>query len=260
MHSMLETAIFLLGGLIVLLFLCVLIRWYIVRYTNTQPISLPWVTRELDQKARALNKCIIMTSFEDTELPDVRVELMNASCENGLPHTSDAHTIRLTEDIWNGRTKDSTLRHERVHILQRRFPEIWAHFYREKWGYEFLNEPPTSIPVTDLSRIRSNPDTAMNPWAVWQNRYWIMPLYRDIHVPTLLGVNIMIWDAQEKRWISNMPHEWRSFFCGDGKCPHQWEHPYEIAAELWTASAFDTPAGFFLKEFMQRFMVDIYDS
>jgi hypothetical protein len=250
MNSMLQMILFVGGGLIALLVLCLLLRWILVRYANSQPQHLPWVVREMDQKAREHNKCIIQTSFEDTELPDVQIQLVNASCENGLPHTSDANTIRLSEDVWNSANRDSTLRHERIHILQRRFPEAWARFYKEKWGYELFTEPPPSFPVGDIQRVRSNPDTATEPWAVWQNRYWIAPLYSDIHAPKLLGVNIQIWDAQEMRWIQKMPDEWGAFFCGDGKCPHQWEHPHEIAAEVWTSSAFHTPAGHFLKDFV----------
>jgi hypothetical protein len=250
MNQVLQIILSLGGGLMFLLLLCLIIRWILVYYTNSQPLHLPWVVREMDKKARAQNHCVINRSFEDTELPNMQIQLVNSSCESGLPHTSDANTIRLSESVWSSANRESTLKHERIHILQRRFPEAWNRFYREKWGYELFTEPPASFPVADLQRVRSNPDTAIKPWAVWQNRYWIAPLYKDVTAPTLLGVNIHIWDSQEMNWVSKMPEEWRTFFCGDGKCPHQWEHPHEIAAELWTSDAFYTPAGHFLKEFI----------
>lgn len=255
MTTVLIQSLYVTGFLLGILAICLILRWIIIRYAAyTNPPSLWWVTRDLDKKARQNNNCSILSSFLDTELLDLYVELVNPTCESGLPHTSDANTIRMSEDIWNSNTRNSILKHERVHIVQRRFPDAWNRFYKEKWGYELHREPPNSFPDAEKQKIRSNPDTAAIPWAVWQNRYWIVPLYKCSETPTLLGVNTSIWDSENKEWKESMPQEWRSFFCGDGKCPHQWEHPHEIAAELWTADMFDIPAGYFLKEFMQTFM------
>lgn len=241
--------------LIGILFLALILRKFLIQFLNQEKATnLWWVTRPLDKLARKQNSCHVLKTIEDMKLDDCQIEIVEATCESGLPHTSNAHTIRMTENVWSSATRDTTLKHERVHILQRRCPGIWARFYREKWGYELHTSPPSSFPVKEMERIRSNPDTAAVAWAVWQNRYWIVPLYKNHEYPTLLGVSIQIWDAQQHMWVKEMPEEWRYFFCGDGKCPHQWEHPHEISAELWTADAFDTPAGYFLKEFMQTFM------
>lgn len=241
---------------LIVLVLCLILRWFLIQYAiYKNPEQLWWVTRELDKKARATNNCSVLSSFQDTELNNVEIQLVSSTCESGLPHTSDENTIRMTTDTWKGYTRDLTLKHERVHILQRRYPEIWARFYREKWGYELHTSPPKSFPIADSERMRSNPDTAAVAWTVWQNRYWIVPLYKNTEYPTLTGVSIQIWDADEKKWTQEMPDEWQRFFCGSGKCPHQWEHPHEISAELWTADSFDTPAGYFLKEFMQMNML-----
>lgn len=241
--------------LLCLLILCLVIRWALIQYATRRSPTLWWVSRDLDKKARAGNDCRAETAFQDTEL-DATIELVPASCENGLPHTSDANTIRLSADVWNSSNRNTTLKHERIHILQRRDPAAWSRFYKEKWGYTLHTSPPASFPAEFAERIRSNPDTAAVPWAVWQNRYWIVPLYQNTEAPTLLGVDIRIWDSAEQQWTDRMPDEWSAFFCGDGKCPHQWEHPHEIAAELWTADAFHLPAGFFLKEFVPTCMTD----
>lgn len=237
--------------LLLLLFLAYGIRQSLVqRIRHDNATNLWWVSRPLDRLARRSNSCGVLRHLEDMELEDCQIHIVEPTCESGLPHTSDANTIRLTETVWNSTTRESTLKHERIHILQRRYPAEWTRFYQEHWGYTLHNEPPQGISQEITERLRSNPDTATEPWCCWQNRYWFAPLYTDIHNPRLLGVDIRVWDDQEKRWISKSPEEWHCLFCGDGKCPHQWEHPHELAAELWTADAFDTPAGYSLKNFM----------
>ncbi len=251
MPSLLHIAIFLVG----LLFLAYILRKILLRKLNQQDnTNLWWVSRPLDKLARHQNSCQVLRTLEDMELDDCQIEIVDLTCESGLPHTSDANTIRMTEDVWNSPTRDSTLKHERIHILQRRYPDQWRRFYQEHWGYTLHAEPPTSLPSSDALRFRANPDTATEPWVSWMNRYWFAPLYSDTVNPRLSDVSIQLWDSETSTWLSEPPEEWRRQFCGDGKCPHQWEHPHEIAAELWTADAFDTPAGYSLKNFMHHLL------
>jgi hypothetical protein len=251
MVSILQIAVFLVSTL----FVTYILRKLLVQKLNHQnATTLWWVLRPLDKLARQQNSCHILRTLEDMELDDCQIKIVDPTCESGLPHTSDAHTIRMTEDVWNSATRDSTLKHERVHILQRRYPAEWRRFYEEHWGYTLHTEPPTSLPSSDALRLRANPDTATDPWVSWMNRYWFAPLYSNTENPTLLGVSIQVWDSEAHVWLSEPPEDWRRLFCGDGKCPHQWEHPHEIAAELWTADAFHTPAGYSLKNFMHQLL------
>ncbi len=251
MVTVLQIALFLVG----ILFVAYFLRKFLIQTLNHQKATnLWWVTRSLDREARKQNSCHVLKTLEDMELEDCKIEIVTPTCESGLPHTSDAHTIRMTEDVWNSGTRDSTLKHERIHILQRRYPAEWRRFYEEHWGYTLHVAPPHKLPKNDAERFRANPDTAAEPWCCWQNRYWFAPLYHTPEQPKLLGVDVKAWDAHEERWLQDPPEEWRHLFCGDGKCPHQWEHPHEIAAELWTADAFHTPAGYSLKKFMNHLL------
>lgn len=226
---------------------------YSVQKTRKQE-TLPWVIRSMDKKARIGHDCSPVLRFKDIELDDVEIVLTGPTCESGLPHTSDAHTISMPRSVWDSDRKDLILRHERVHILQRRNPEQWRRFYQEAWGYEtfhVLPLSPESIPSEILQRIRANPDTATEPWTCWKRRYWFFPVYATPETPSLRDTEIRVWDSHTKQWTTDPPQEWKHFFCGENECPRQWEHPHEIAAEIWTNKDTSTPAGYHLLNFME---------
>jgi hypothetical protein len=160
------------------------------------------------------------------------VEIVNSTCQEGLPHTWSPTLIRMTEADWNSSRRDSILRHERVHLRQRQEPAAWRNFYRSEWGYELTKTLPPGIPQHWLDRIRINPDTADGPWAVWSGRYVFFPTYRDAK-RSLRNATVQVWDILEKQ-IVDPPAQWKQQFCDGGKCPYQFEHPHEIAAEFIT--------------------------
>jgi hypothetical protein len=153
------------------------------------------------------------------------VEIVNPECKEGLPHTTGPNTMRFTEDAWSSPRRNETLVHERVHLAQKRNPTDWTEFYRRVWDYEILTVPPADVPP---HKIRKNPDTEDAPWAVWRRRYVFYPVSPT---GTLRNAQVMIWDRETKQIISDPPSEWRALFCDDSGCPHQYEHPHEIAAE-----------------------------
>jgi hypothetical protein len=119
-------------------------------------------------------------------------------------------------------------------------------FYKE-WNYTLHNKPPAEYP--DANTVRGNPDTDP-PFACWAGRYWFFPLYSNTVTPTLKYAETEVWDAHTHRTI-DPPEQWRAFFCQEGKCPHQWEHPAEIAAEYWTdIEHWKTPASVLLRNFI----------
>lgn len=239
--------------------LVTIVIWW--RQHNQTKEEFEWKRRTMDQRARANHACKILNEFADTELANARIQIVSDTCEGGLPHTMDPNTVRMTEDVWNSGNRDNILRHERVHLLQKRNPVVWENFYRLEWEYRIYSTPPAEIAEQE-ALLRGNPDTAEKPWACWRNRYWFAPFYHDEQRPTLLGAPVRIWDSGARigtgvkghspagRWISEPPAEWRTFFCADGKCPYQYEHPHEIAAELWTRKEFQTPAGAALLAFL----------
>ena len=161
-----------------------------------------------------------------------QVELVNLSCKEGLPHTTDSNTIRMPVALWSGPTRDEILIHERVHLSQKRAPAEWAEFYRRYWEYDMLSVPPVSLPAEHVTALRPNPDTDAAPWALWRQRYLFFPTYASSD-RTLRNPRILVWDIQSRRLVSP-PAEWTAFFCNDGVCPQQFEHPHELSAEMLT--------------------------
>lgn len=159
---------------------------------------------------------------------DGTIEIVDAECQEGLPHTTTMNTIRMTENVWNSERRETTLTHERVHLDQKRRPHEWEEFYRSVWNYELLTSPPAGIPSAE---IRPNPDTANKPWALWRGRYLFYPQYGTER--TLRNAPVLIWDVEKQQHV-DIPPEWRSEFCLGASCPHQYEHPHELAAEYIT--------------------------
>jgi hypothetical protein len=159
------------------------------------------------------------------------IEIVDEDCQEALPHTTTSNIIRMTENVWNSERYEETLKHERVHLDQKRRPREWEEFYRTVWNYELLASPPPDLRAADL---RPNPDTAQKPWAVWRNRYVFYPSYGAER--TLRDAKVRVWDLQTKQHVP-LPPEWRTEFCSSNRCPIQYEHPHEMAAEYVTHGA-----------------------
>lgn len=156
------------------------------------------------------------------------IEIVDDACQEGLPHTTDSNTIRMTEAAYADPRAERTLIHERVHLNQKRHRNAWIAFYKEAWGYTLLKSPPQDLNVA--LDIRPNPDTADAPWAVWNDRYVFFPNYGPQR--TLRGAVVRVWDKHTGAFLSEPPPAWRTFFCDTTHgCPHQYEHPHEMAAE-----------------------------
>ena len=168
---------------------------------------------------------------------DYDVEIVNAGCKEGLPHTTGPHTVRMTREDWEGPRRDDILRHEVVHLKQRRGAE-WRDFYKSQWGYTCSASPPDGVPTDFVARLRPNPDTAAHPWATWRDRWLFFPVFTEDG--SLRGAEVIVWDLENHRQVS-IPDEWKAEFCGARGCPHQYEHPHEISAE-WIAGGSDAAA------------------
>jgi hypothetical protein len=182
------------------------------------------------------DNCIVLKRYK---MPYGTVEIVDSTCQDGLPHTWSSNIIRMTESDWKSSRRDAILRHERVHLRQRREPSAWREFYRSAWGYEYTQTPPPGIPIHWIERLRPNPDTEEGQWAVWKGRYVFFPTYRDAK-RSLRSATVQVWDML-KRQIIDPPAEWKQHFCDGGDCPYQYEHPHEIAAEFITEES-NSPA------------------
>jgi hypothetical protein len=219
---------------------------------NVEPLE--WVKSALDKSARIGNTCGVVESFPDTEVPGAVVEIVDSSCESGLPHTTGKDRIRIPKATWENNSAEwraGVLRHERIHLLQRRQEAQWREFYKKEWQYTTHSDPPPEI---GGEHIRANPDTYPERWACWRNRYWFVPVYQSTDTPTLRNTTTRIWDSQQKVWLDQTPYEWRVQFCTEGgQCPYQSEHPAEMSAEYATdMSRWSTPAAMSLRRFLEQ--------
>ena len=187
------------------------------------------------------NECVVLQTIK---LDDINIEIVDDTCKEGLPHTTDSRTIRMTRSIWKGPRFDNVLRHERVHLSQKGARRTdWLDFYEREWGYKCSATPPPGIPGELVTKRRQNPDTDDCPWAVWRGRYVFFPAFGTDK--TLRGAEVIVWDLERNRQCT-IPEEWRAEFCSNGKCPNQYEHPHEISAEWITdgPSVIKAPAAY----------------
>jgi len=162
------------------------------------------------------------------------IEIVDDACKEGLPHTTNSETIRMTREKYESRGLDSLLVHERVHLDQKRNPLKWYRFYKQFWDYDIIKDSPS--PVSEYTeKLRPNPDTSDAPWAVWRKRYVFFPYSTG----SLKFAEVRVWDLQEKREVG-IPESWKAQFCDGTNCPQQYEHPHEISAEYLTNRSRDS--------------------
>lgn len=200
--------------------LLVALVWFIRFQTNK---ALPSTAAFVSDTCKVLST----RTLDDGAL----LEIVDDQCKEGLPHTTTSKTIRMTQSIANSPRFNEILVHERVHLDQKTRPAFWKDLVKRVWAYDLYESPPSGVSAEWVERHRPNPDTDAAKWAVWRGRYVFFAAYgSDRKLKTATPV---IWDLEEGRRIEEIP-EWRAQFCAGDSCPHQWEHPYEIAAEYKT--------------------------
>ena len=191
--------------------------------------DIPWITSwsAADKRARRGHNC--NPTYKQLGPDNTVIYTTTKSCEDGMPHTRIGGRIYIPD---NNSTvvRDEIIRHELIHVEQRRNPTLWTDFYRRSWSFILYTSPPPGLPQNIIDAKRSNPDTwdpAMGgQWACWQGRWWPIAIYRDAFNPRLRDVNIVFWDAWKQEAYSQAPQDWFSFF----GTPNQTEHPHELSA------------------------------
>lgn len=198
-----------------------------IAYLLTRSVSR--ATGKLDAYARQHQRCTVLETIPYTiSGKEVVFEIMDNSCESGMPHTTNTRTIRFPRSLWEQRDSDrfhQVLRHEMIHLFQRQSPTAWRVQYK-RWGYTIQKDPPGGIPSNIVDRVRYNPDLADAPWAIYEDRYVTVACYKSVTNPQLRETEIVIWDLESDRQVDRMPDSWK--WSG----LHQAEHPHEIAAEM----------------------------
>jgi hypothetical protein len=192
-----------------------------------------------DQRARRGQNCL--PTYKQAGPFGTTIITTTKSCEDGMAHTRSGDRIYIPDNI-NTVMRSDTIRHELVHVYQRRDPEAWRRFYRRSWSYEIFTDPPASLPKDLIEGRRANPDTTDDmggPWACWLRRYWTIPIYKDNYNPRLRDTTVIFWDEWKKEALTAPPSDWTAFF----GTPGQPEHPNEIAACLLVSEDTSSEAG-----------------
>jgi hypothetical protein len=167
---------------------------------------------------------------------DVKVIIMHPTADNGMPHTRADKFICLP--AYSSETNlTETIRHELVHIEQKRNPEKWRNFLlKEGWseaGHGSEAEKGSKIGEQDLpdyvkGRIRLNPDT-LGPKYMWEGRYLPCPIFEREDKPRLQEIEVRWWDIKTEQLLPFTPTSFTRKY-GQNMTNAQKEHPYELYA------------------------------
>ena len=185
---------------------------------------------KINEIARKGNKCEAhkQVSLQDPKTGiDYTIVFCDRTCENGYPHTINETTMMIPESHPKERLP-ITVEHEKIHLLQRRHPELWETWYKLMWSYKIQKSPPSKMPAELLEKRRFNPDTEDKPFSCWRDRWWSLTIYTSKDPGSLAAAETIWWDEQTNTIRQEAPPEWSDFF---GVQPQD-EHPHEMAAQM----------------------------
>lgn len=155
---------------------------------------------------------------------NISVLIVNPSAEGGMPHTRAPSLICLPAYFPEERL-ESTIKHELVHISQRRNPSLWRTRAAQE-GWVPVDE--SEIPQHWLARCRLNPDTAGARFFAWQGRHVPLPVFIREDKPDLRDVQVRWYDRAEGMVKSGIPTSFTQKYGHLGIS--SLEHPYELWA------------------------------
>lgn len=160
---------------------------------------------------------------------------MNKTADGGLPHTRPPYYICLPSNI-SLKSLSTTLLHERIHLHQRRYPDKWTAFFKDKWNMKVWSNG--SLPADIEAKRRLNPDLLQIPFYVWKDKWVPLCVFNDAGKPSLTNSSTVWFDIEKKVLIKTAPDGWYDFF---GKVPDD-EHPWEISAYYIPDKGLKSPA------------------
>lgn len=155
---------------------------------------------------------------------NISVLIVNPSAEGGMPHTRAPSLICLPAYFPEERL-ESTIKHELVHISQRRNPSLWRNRAAQE-GWVPVDE--SEIPQHWLARCRLNPDTAAARFFAWQGRHVPLPVFLREDKPDLRDIQVRWYDRAEGIVKSGVPTSFTQKYGHLGIS--SLEHPYELWA------------------------------
>lgn len=155
------------------------------------------------------------------------IVIMYPTADEGYPHTRPHQIVCVPSSYVATKPQAELaemLRHEAVHVDQRRRPSVWgAGCMRRGWWPVTASQ----IPAALRERCRVNPDTMACPFWSWETHHVPLPLYSS-DTPSGLGDIVMKWlDLRAGTTYLDPPP---SFISAHGADIPQPEHPYEVYA------------------------------
>lgn len=165
-------------------------------------------------------------------LNGANIIVLHSSADNGYPHTRPNAVVCMPANSIVGVSDEDlseTLRHEAMHIHQRRFPSMWLKkCMREGWTPVSLDK----IPLRFRERCRLNPDTFYTtPFWAWEKYSVPMPIFKTAEPESLADIRIEWYDLRSGAVFHAPPP---SFTARYGNA-FQIEHPYELLAVEFAA-------------------------
>jgi hypothetical protein len=185
---------------------------------------------ESDPVNRAAREGLDYVPLEGPDLPidvswlsqDIQICWMSPSAEAGMPHTREESLVCLPL-YWSQGQLLETLKHEAVHIDQRKRPMEWVKWCTNQ-GWTLVDEK--DIPERWRRVCRINPDTMKFRFWAYKNRWVPLPMYEREDRPKLREVQIRWWDRKTGELLVHPPAELQELIVGVLNP----EHPFEIAA------------------------------
>lgn len=161
-------------------------------------------------------------------LRDTDVIVMHETADNGYPHTRAPNIVALPLKVVVNMTTPElaeTLRHEGIHIHQRRNPSLWTSACMREGWQPF---PTEQVPLRFRERCRINPDTfSPQPFWSWGGVHVPLPLFTTETPKSLADVDVKWLDTRNQTLYSSPPPSFQARY---GVTPSQPEHPFELLA------------------------------
>jgi len=170
-----------------------------------------------DQSLAAIAKALL-----DPEDQYVDIVILDPSAEGGMPHTRP--NLICLPAYYPESSLPETLRHEMVHISQKRQPTLWA---ARADVEEWLPVRKNLLPEVWATRLRLNPDTVGTLYA-WKGRHLPLPLYVREDKPSIRDIQVRWYDIAEGIVKTTPPTSFTQTYGPRGSS--QVEHPYELWA------------------------------
>jgi hypothetical protein len=171
------------------------------------------------------------------------IVILHSSADNGYPHTRAPAVVCLPEAFVVNATDESlmeTLRHEAIHIHQRKYPDLWKQRLVTDGWTPLSSE---NLPKRFRDRCRINPDTMKCPFWAWQSYHVPLPMFKEAESLTLGDVRIEWFDTRTGALFHEPPI---SFTTRYGS-PSQPEHPYEVYAVQYAAEGISSYSALYSK-------------